>query len=46
MTKLLDRTLSEKSRAILYDILITVDDQSLVAYMGDMLSSILPAQEC
>jgi hypothetical protein len=42
----LDKTFSEKSRSLLYTILIVIDDKTVIDHMKHMLGSVLPAQEC
>lgn len=43
---MLDRTVSQKSREIIYDIMLRVDDRLLSEYIKVMLESVLPSQEC
>lgn len=44
--KLLSRTVSQKSRQTLYDIILRVDENLLINYFKEMLESVLPSQEC
>ena len=44
LPKLLDKTFSEKSRSLVYNILIVVDNKLLLNYFNHMLVSVLPSQ--
>ena len=44
LPKLLEKTFSEKSRSLVYSILIVVDNKLLLNYFNHMLGSVLPSQ--
>ena len=44
LPKLLEKTFSEKSRSLVYNILIIVDNKLLLNYFNHMLGSVLPSQ--
>lgn len=44
--KLLEKSVCEETRSIVYDILIDVDDLFLANYLKHMLETVIPSQEC